>query len=180
MPPSPPPLVTVMGVTGSGKTTVGAALAQRLQVPFADADDFHPAANVAKMSAGIPLDDDDRLPWLQTISRWLAEHAATGAVVSCSALKRWYRDVLREAAPGQFFVHLAGSPEVVARRVAGRPGHFMPASLVTSQFETLEPLGTEERGITVDLDLPVDDIVARAHAAITAAAPHPVAEETRP
>ena len=176
IPPSPssplsgPPLVTVMGVSGSGKTTVGAALAQRLGVPFADADDFHPAANVAKMSAGTPLDDLDRLPWLQTISLWLADHAATGAVVSCSALKHWYRTILREAAPTQVFVHLDGSPEVVARRVAGRPGHFMPASLVDSQFATLERLQDDEIGLTLPLDLPVDDLVARAAAALSSPA----------
>lgn len=167
----PGPLVTVMGVSGSGKTTVGAALAQRLHVPFADADDFHPAANVANMSAGVPLEDLDRLPWLQTIGAWLADHAATGAVVSCSALKRWYRTILREAAPGQFFVHLDGSPEVVARRVAGRPGHFMPAGLVDSQFRTLEPLEADERGVVLPLDLPVDDLVARAARAVTSAVP---------
>jgi len=181
--PSPPPLITVMGVSGSGKTTVGAALAQRLGVPFADADDFHPAANVAKMSAGTPLDDADRLPWLQTISQWLADHAATGAVVSCSALKRWYRDILREGAPTQFFVHLDGSPDVVARRVAGRPAHFMPASLVTSQFSTLEPLGADESGVALDLDLPVDELVARAYSAVTttaAALVHRNGKEARP
>jgi gluconokinase len=142
------------------------ALAQRLGVPFADADDFHPAANVAKMSAGTPLDDLDRLPWLQTISLWLADHAATGAVVSCSALKHWYRTILREAAPTQVFIHLDGSPEVVARRVAGRPGHFMPPSLVDSQFATLERLQDDEIGVTLPLDLPVDDLVARAAAAL--------------
>jgi gluconokinase len=163
-----------MGVSGSGKTTVGAALAQRLGVPFADADDFHPVANVAKMSAGTPLDDLDRLPWLQTISLWLADHAATGAVVSCSALKHWYRTILREAAPAQVFVHLDGSPEVVARRVAGRPGHFMPASLVDSQFATLERLRADEIGVTLPLDLPVDELVARAAAAL-AALPSPTA-----
>jgi gluconokinase len=160
------PLVTVMGVSGSGKTTVGAALAQRLGVPFADADDFHPAANVAKMSAGTPLDDLDRLPWLQTMSLWLADHAATGAVISCSALKHWYRTILREAAPTQIFVHLDGSPEVVSQRVAGRPGHFMPASLVDSQFATLERLRDDETGVTLPLDLPVDTLVDRAAAAI--------------
>jgi gluconokinase len=156
-----------MGVSGSGKTTVGAALAQRLRVPFADADDFHPPENVAKMSAGTPLDDLDRLPWLHAIGSWQAEHVATGAVVSCSALKRRYRDVLREAAPGQRFVHLDGQPEVVARRVAGRPGHFMPASLVESQFATLEPLGEGEKGLTLDLDLSVDELVSRYVAATT-------------
>lgn len=162
----PPPLVTVMGVSGSGKTTVGAALAQRLGVPFADADDFHPPANVAKMSAGIPLDDEDRIPWLRTIGAWMAGHAATGAVMSCSALRRTYRDLLREAAPEQVFVHLAGSQETVARRVAGRPGHFMPAALVESQFATLEPLDADERGVTLDLDQSVDDLVAEAAAAV--------------
>jgi gluconokinase len=154
-----PPLLTVMGVSGSGKTTVGAALAQRLRVPYADADDFHPPENVAKMSAGVPLDDTDRLPWLRAIGEWLSARAAGGGVISCSALKRSYRDVLRDAAPQQLFVHLAGTPEVVARRVAGRPGHFMPASLVQSQFATLEPLGDDEHGVTLDLDRPVDEIV---------------------
>jgi gluconokinase len=157
--PGQPPLLTVMGVSGSGKTTVGAALAQRLRVPFEDADDLHPAANVAKMSAGIPLDDLDRGPWLQTVGRWLADHTATGGVMSCSALRRSYRDILREAAPDQLFVHLAGTPEVVARRVAGRPAHFMPATLVASQFATLEPLDDDENGLTLDLDQPVDAIV---------------------
>jgi gluconokinase len=157
--PPTPPLLTVMGVSGSGKTTVGAALAQRLRVPFADADDLHPPENVAKMAAGVPLDDTDRMPWLHTIGDWLAAHAGSGGVISCSALKRSYRDVLREAAPAQFFVHLDGSPEVVARRVAGRPGHFMPASLVDSQFATLEPLQPDENGVALDLDHPVDDIV---------------------
>ncbi len=164
-----PPLLTVMGVSGSGKTTVGAALAQRLRVPFADADDFHPPENVAKMSAGIPLDDADRIPWLESIGAWLAAHAADGGVVSCSALRRRYRDVLRAAAPGQLFVHLAGSPETVARRVAGRPGHFMPASLVESQFATLEPLGADEHGLTLDLDRPVDDLVVAYLTATTGA-----------
>ena len=154
-----PPLLTIMGVSGSGKTTVGAALAQRLRVPFADADDFHPAANVAKMSAGIPLDDADRLPWLHAIGAWQAEHAAGGGVISCSALKRSYRDVLRAAAPTQLFVHLDGTPEVVARRVEGRPGHFMPASLVQSQFATLEPLQPDENGVVLDLDRSVDELV---------------------
>jgi gluconokinase len=166
--PGRPPLLTVMGVSGSGKTTIGAALAQRLRVPFEDADDLHPAANVAKMSAGIPLDDLDRLPWLHTVGGWLADHRASGGVISCSALRRSYRDVLREAAPDQLFVHLAGSPEVVARRVAGRPGHFMPATLVASQFATLEPLGDDENGLTLDLDQPVDGIVDAYLAAVAA------------
>jgi gluconokinase len=157
--PGRPPLLTVLGVSGSGKTTIGVALAQRLRVPFEDADDLHPAANVAKMSAGIPLDDLDRIPWLHTVGEWLADHTETGGVISCSALRRSYRDTLREVAPRQLFVHLAGSPEVVARRVAGRLGHFMPASLVASQFAALEPLGDDENGLTLDFDQPVDGIV---------------------
>jgi gluconokinase len=157
----PPPLVVVMGVSGSGKTTVGAALAQRLRVPFADADDFHPPANVAKMSAGVPLTDGDRAPWLATIAAWLADHARTGGVTSCSALRRAYRDVLTAAAPEAYFVHLHGDREVIAARVAGRPGHFMPAALVESQFATLEPLGADERGAVLEVDQPVDDLVTQ-------------------
>jgi len=157
----PPPLVVVMGVSGSGKTTIGAALAQRLRVPFADADDFHPQANIDKMSAGIPLTDDDRGPWLATIATWLAEHAAGGGVASCSALKRSYRDVLAAAAPQVFFVHLHGDPDVIAARVAGRPGHFMPAALVESQFATLEPLEPGEHGAVLDVDQQVDDLVTQ-------------------
>jgi gluconokinase len=148
-----------MGVSGSGKTTVGAALAQRLRVPYADADDFHPPENVAKMSAGIPLDDSDRAPWLETIGAWLADHAASGGVTSCSALRRRYRDVLRAGAPDQLFVHLDGTREVIARRVAGRPGHFMPVSLLDSQFATLEPLDDDENGLVLDLARSVDDLV---------------------
>lgn len=156
------PLVVVMGVTGSGKSTVGEALAQRLGIPFADADDFHSEANVAKMSAGQALDDEDRLPWLHAIGAWLAERSDTGAVVSCSALKRAYRDVLREHAPDACFVHLHGDRETVRRRVSGRPGHFMPSSLVASQFAALEPLAEDEHGIVLALDAPIDDLVAAA------------------
>ena len=150
--------IVVMGVSGSGKSTVGAALAQRLRVPFADADDFHPPASIAKMTAGVPLDDDDRHPWLETIGDWLAEHTA-GGVMSCSALKRTYRDQLRRHRTDVEFLHLSGSADVVARRQASRPGHFMPASLVASQFETLEPLEPDEPGITIDVEQSVDSIV---------------------
>lgn len=154
-------LVVVMGVTGSGKTTVGTALAARLGVPFADADDFHSAENVAKMADGVPLTDADRLPWLRTIGAWLAEHEDSGAVVTCSALKRRYRDVLREAAPGLTFLHLHGDKETVRARVGSRPGHFMPVSLVDSQFADLEPLGADEPGVVADFAQPVDVIVDR-------------------
>jgi gluconokinase len=151
--------IVVMGVSGSGKSTVGAALAQRLRVPFADADDFHPPANIDKMTAGEPLNDDDRYPWLEAIGAWLAEHCDRGGVMSCSALKRKYRDQLRRHCPGVEFLHLSGTPEVIGRRQASRPGHFMPASLLQSQFATLEPLESDERGTVIDVDQNIDSIV---------------------
>ena len=151
--------IVVMGVSGSGQSTVGAALAQRLGVPFADADDFHPPANIAKMTAGVALDDDDRHPWLDAIGRWLADRCDGGGVMSCSALKRKYRDQLRSRCAQTEFVHLSGSPEVIAARQASRPGHFMPASLMASQFATLEPLQPDERGVTLDVDHDIDSIV---------------------
>jgi len=153
------PLIVAMGVSGSGKSTVGAALAQRLRVPVADADDFHPAANIAKMTAGHALDDTDRHPWLEAIGEWLAAHEEDGGVMSCSALKRAYRDQLRRHTPGVEFLHLQGTREVIARRQASRPGHFMPASLLDSQFATLEPLEPDERGRVVSVDQSVDEIV---------------------
>lgn len=159
---TPPPLLVVMGVSGSGKSTVGAALAQRLAVPFADADDFHPEANLAKMTAGIALDDDDRRPWLEAIGEWLAGQDARGGVISCSALKRAYRDQLRNHAARLVFVHLHGTREVIARRQASRPGHFMPASLLDSQFATLEPLADDEVGLVIDVAQSVDRIVDEA------------------
>ncbi|KAB7755233.1 gluconate kinase [Mycolicibacterium phlei DSM 43239 = CCUG 21000] len=151
--------IVVMGVSGSGKSTVGAALAQRLRVPFADADDFHPPANIAKMTAGEALNDDDRYPWLEAIGEWLAEHCGDGGVMSCSALKRRYRDQLRQHCPGTEFLHLRGTPEVIGRRQASRPGHFMPASLLASQFDTLEPLEPDEHGIAIDVDRSIDAII---------------------
>jgi gluconokinase len=151
--------IVVMGVSGSGKSTVGAALAQRLRVPFGDADDFHPPANIEKMTAGHPLDDADRFPWLEAIGEWLAARCNDGGVMSCSALKRKYRDQLRRHCPDVGFLHLSGSLEVIARRQASRPGHFMPASLLASQFETLEPLQNDERGVVIDVDQDIDSVV---------------------
>jgi len=151
------PLV-VMGVSGSGKSTVGAALAQRLRVPFADADDFHPPANIAKMTAGHALDDHDRHPWLEAIGEWLAAHP-DGGVMSCSALKRKYRDQLRHHIDEVLFLLLEGTPEVIRKRQASRPGHFMPPSLLSSQFATLEPLAPDEAGVVIDVDQSVDAIV---------------------
>lgn len=145
-----PPLVVVMGVSGSGKSTVGALLAETLGVPFVDADDLHPAANVAKMAAGQPLVDEDRWPWLEAVGETLAA-ASAGLVVACSALKRSYRDAIRDRAPAAVFVHLHGTRELLAERLAGRVGHFMPGSLLDSQLATLEVPG-EREGIIVDID----------------------------
>jgi gluconokinase len=150
--------LVVMGVSGSGKSTIGAALARDLGIPFGDADEMHPPANIAKMAAGTPLDDDDRGPWLDTVGRWLADHP-DGGVVACSALKRSYRDQLRRHAPGAFFVHADGSHALITRRQADRPGHFMPPSLLDSQFATLEPLSPDENGVVVDIDQDVEAIV---------------------
>ena len=147
-----------MGVSGSGKSTVGLALAQRLRVPFVDADTLHPPANIAKMTDGEPLSDDDRYPWLEKVGEWLAGHRA-GGVASCSALKRKYRDQLRAHCPRVEFLHLSGSPELINRRLAARPGHFMPPALLRSQFDTLEPLGADEAGFTVDIGQDVDTII---------------------
>lgn len=150
--------VVVMGVSGSGKSTVGSALAQRSRVPFVDADSLHPPANVAKMAAGQPLDDDDRHPWLDRVGEWLADHRE-GGVASCSALKRAYRDQLRAHCPRVEFLYLRGSPELIGARLAARSDHFMPAALLRSQFDALEPLGADESGVTVDIDQGVDAIV---------------------
>ncbi|WP_231971426.1 gluconokinase [Mycobacterium sp. E3198] len=159
------PPVVVMGVSGSGKSTVVAALARRLNVPFVDADALHSPANIAKMTAGEPLTDDDRYPWLETVGAWLSDHR-DGGVVSCSALKRTYRDQLRAHCPRVEFLHLRGSPELIGARLAARAGHFMPAALLRSQFQALEPLGPDEAGVTADagqaVDAIVDTFVARA------------------
>lgn len=153
--------VVVMGVTGCGKSTAGAGVAASLGYPFADADDFHPAANVAKMAAGVPLTDDDRWPWLDAVAAWLASHP--DAVVACSALKRAYRDRLRADAQSIVFVHLAAKQSVLAERVALRTaseGHFAGVDLLASQYATLEPLGFDEVGATIDVTfLTADEVV---------------------
>ena len=150
---TPVPTVTVvMGVSGSGKSTVGRLLAERLMVPFLEADDVHPATNRAKMAAGRPLDDEDRRPWLLSVAGWIREvtDSGRGGVVACSALKREYRDELRRAGAGVWFLYLALDRTIADRRVAGRVGHFMPARLVDSQYDALEPLRPDEPGLTVD------------------------------
>lgn len=166
-------LVVLMGVTGAGKSTVGTLLAQRLGLSFRDADEFHPPANVAKMSRGTPLTDEDRWPWLDAIGAHLAAHRVGGCVVTCSALKRIYRDRLRAAAPGLRFIHLQGDMALVAARQAARQGHFMPPSLVASQFATLEPPAPEEGVIALDVAAPPEAIVRRALAALGEPVPYP-------
>lgn len=158
------PLVLVMGVSGAGKSTVGGLLAERLGTAFADADSFHPPANIAKMSRGEPLTDDDRWPWLDAIGAWVdARHAAgLGGVVTCSALKRVYRERLRAGRPMLRLLHLAGDPALIGARQAARPDHFMPASLMASQFATLEAPGEAEGAIVLSVVPPPEEIVAAA------------------
>ena len=150
-----PRSVVVMGVSGTGKSTIGTGLAQRLGLPFVEGDALHPAANVAKMSAGIPLTDDDRAPWLDAIAAELERPV----VVACSALKRAYRDRLRLAAPDLVLVYLHGTPELLAARLEGREGHFMPTSLLRSQLDTLEEPQADEDVIGADIALRPDEIV---------------------
>jgi gluconokinase len=150
-------VIVVMGVSGSGKTTIGQALAQRLGVDYAEADEFHPPENIAKMSSGLPLNDDDRWPWLNAIAEWIGEHPQ-GGVVTCSALKKKYRDVLARGGD-VFFAHLDGTRELVAARLAERKGHFMPPALLDSQFADLEPLHDDERGAVISIDATPDEIV---------------------
>jgi len=140
-----------MGVSGSGKSTLGAALAHALAVPFLEGDSFHPPDNVARMAAGVALTDTDREGWLRTLAAQLRRHAASGVVLSCSALKRRYRDTLRSGAPHMALIHLSGAPEVLAQRMAGRSGHYMPPSLLTSQLATLEPPQADEDALTLDI-----------------------------
>lgn len=163
-----PQVVVVMGVAGTGKTTIGPLLAARLGVPYAEGDDFHPQANIAKMSAGTPLDDDDRGPWLDAIGTWAHGRSGLGGVVSCSALKRSYRDRLRAAAPDVVFVHLAGERSLIEDRMAHRQGHFMPTALLDSQFAALQPLQADEAGVAVDVCGSPDAIAGRAAAALAA------------
>lgn len=161
-----PQVVVVMGVAGTGKTTIGPLLAARLGVPYAEGDDFHPQANIAKMSAGIPLDDADRWPWLDAIGHWAHGRAGLGGVVSSSALKRSYRDRLRAAAPGVVFVHLTGDRKLIEDRMGHRRGHFMPTALLDSQFAALQPLEQDEAGVAVDVGGSPEEIAERAAEAL--------------
>jgi gluconokinase len=157
-PGEPPPVIVLMGVSGCGKSTVGAKLSQTLGWPFRDADSFHPPANIDKMSRGVPLTDADRWPWLDAIASWIDERRAGRApgIVSCSALKRVYRERIVGARSGVRLVYLRGSRELVAARLAGRVHHFMPAALLASQFEALEePLEDEHPVIVSIAEAPV-------------------------
>ncbi|MCA3322244.1 MAG: gluconokinase [Roseomonas sp.] len=159
-----PAAIIVMGVSGSGKSTIGALLAEKLGWPFADADGFHPAANVAKMASGQPLTDADRWPWLDAIAAHIAtaRQAAQPVVVACSALRRAYRERLRAGHNDLLFLHLAGAPEVIAKRQAARQGHFMPPSLMASQFATLEDPAAEADAVTISVLSSPHDVVAAA------------------
>lgn len=147
-----------MGVSGAGKTAFGRALAVASGVPFIDADDLHSAANVEKMSAGIPLNDSERIPWLFAVADRIAVNSG-GCVVACSALKRQYRDLLRHAEPGLIFAHLSATADVILHRIDNRSGHFMPRGLLASQFAILELLQPDENGLTLDANTAIDQLV---------------------
>ena len=158
--------VVVMGVSGTGKSAVGRELAAQLEVELIEGDQYHPRKSIEKMSAGIALTDEDRMPWLRALAVLLASNHADGrsSVLTCSALRRSYREVLRGDLPdaAMFFVHLHAVQEVLEARVAGREGHFMPVSLLRSQLDTLEPLGKDEQGVLLDVSLPLPQVVAAA------------------
>ena len=151
--------LVMMGVSGNGKSTIGEALQEILGWPMAEGDDFHPPENIAKMSAGHPLDDDDRWPWLQSLTDWAAERDARGepTLMACSALKRSYRDLLRGGGEGTYFVHLVGEPELILDRMAHRE-HFMKPAMLQSQIDTLEPLQEDEAGDVYDIRLEPQEI----------------------
>lgn len=160
-----------MGVSGCGKSTVGALIAGGLGAEFLDGDSLHPASNVEKMAAGIPLDDSDRQPWLEEIGRCFAAAGDRSLVIACSALKRSYRDLIRTGAPDARFIHLHGTAELLGARMAARPGHFMPTSLLASQLQTLEPLQADEAGVVLDIAHPPAELVREAVAWLRALTP---------
>ena len=158
------PHAVVMGVAGSGKSTVGKRLAEKLGARFLEADDLHSAGNIDKMSRGVPLDDTDRWPWLEAVAQQLVQARDQSLVVACSALKRAYRDLLRRADPAVVFIMLHGSRELLSDRIAQRAGHFMPPSMLDSQLDSLEPLRTDERGIILNIAEPPQELIRQAAA----------------
>ncbi len=156
--------IVVMGVSGAGKTTVARGIGERTGLRFAEADEFHPEANVARMRAGVPLGDADRWPWLRDLASWMAARHAEGVstVLACSALKRSYRDVLRQGPPDVEFVHLAGSSELIRDRMNRRTGHYMAPSLLDSQQEILEHLDPDESGLVLEVTLSPEELVTAA------------------
>ena len=169
-PPTSAPLVVVMGVAGCGKTTVGRLLARQLKAEFLEGDDLHPQRNVERMASGIALTDTDRRDWLLALTEQLADARAAhyALVVSCSALKRSYRELLRRASPALVFVHLHGTPALLGERLHARTDHFMPPSLLESQLATLEPPGADERAVTFDAAAPAAQIATAAVAWLAA------------
>lgn len=154
----------LMGVSGTGKTSVAQALHQKYGWPYAEGDAFHPPENIAKMQAGAPLTDADRAPWLASIATWMTEQSVKGhnTLVTCSSLKRAYRDILRAAQGDVLFIHLTGEQELLAQRMNARQGHFMPASLLTSQFATLEQLNSDEAGTVIDVSGSQEEVATAA------------------
>jgi carbohydrate kinase (thermoresistant glucokinase family) len=163
-------VIVVMGVSSSGKTTVASLLAGRLHWEFEDGDNLHPADNIAKMSRGIPLTDEDRWPWLRAIAavidRWIAEDQS--GIIACSALKRAYRRIIVDDNPAVLLVYLKGSRELIRRRMAARQGHFMPPALLDSQFDILEEPTPEEHPLVISIERRPDEIVAEIAAAVAA------------
>jgi gluconokinase len=168
-----PDVIIVMGVSGSGKTTLAKGIATTMGWHFAEGDEFHSPANVAKMHHGHPLTDEDRWPWLEAIGSWINDEVAAGAsaVVTCSALRRAYRDLLRAHRPAVRFLHVTAQPETIRDRVEHRSGHYMPASLVPSQLATLEPLQPDEPGVEVGSEGSLDEVLHRALDALGLVAP---------
>lgn len=159
---APPCHLVVMGVSGSGKSTLAAALAEQLELPMAEADEFHPEANIAKMAAQTPLTDEDRWPWLHALRDWMSAHAETGSVITCSALRRSYRDLLSTAEGRVIFLHVDVDVPRLSTRLAHRSGHFMPPELLKSQLQTLEPLDPDEDGVRLPNNTTIEDLLSAA------------------
>lgn len=159
---APPCHLVVMGVSGSGKSTLAEALAAELKLPMAEADEFHPPENIAKMASQTPLTDEDRWPWLEALRDWMSARAVTGSVITCSALRRSYRDLLRTAQGRVVFLHVDVEIPRLSTRLAHRSGHFMPAALLESQLHTLEPLDPDEDGVALPNDTTIDDLLQAA------------------